>query len=59
VPRELIEMDHVVLLPHVGSGSIYTRDAMGQRVVDNLLAWKAGKPPLSPVAETPWPPKRT
>jgi hypothetical protein len=26
-------------------------------VVDNLLAWAAGKPPLTPVAETPWPPK--
>ena len=23
-------------------------------VVDNLLAWAAGKPPLTPVAETPW-----
>jgi hypothetical protein len=28
-------------------------------VVDNLLAWAAGKPPLTPVAETPWPPQRT
>jgi hypothetical protein len=27
-------------------------------VVDNLLAWNAGKPPLTPVAETPWPPKK-
>jgi hypothetical protein len=26
-------------------------------VVDNLLAWAAGKPPLTPVPETPWPPK--
>jgi hypothetical protein len=26
-------------------------------VVDNLLAWDAGMPPLTPVAETPWPPK--
>jgi len=30
---------------------------MDQLVVDNLLAWAAGKPPLTPVAETPWPPK--
>jgi hypothetical protein len=27
-------------------------------VVDNLLAWAAGKSPLTPVAETPWPPKK-
>ena len=35
-----------------------TRAAMDQLVVDNLLAWAAGKPPLTPVPETPWPPKR-
>lgn len=58
VPKELIDMDHVVLFPHVGSSSVCTRAAMAQLVVDNLLAWKAGKPPLTPVPETPWPPKR-
>lgn len=57
VPQELIEMDEIVLFPHLGSASLHTRDAMAQLVVDNLLAWKAGKPPLTPVAETPWPPK--
>ena len=54
VPAELIALDNVVLLPHVGSASVYTRDAMGQRVIDNLTAWAAGKPPVSPVAETPF-----
>jgi lactate dehydrogenase-like 2-hydroxyacid dehydrogenase len=58
VPPELIAMDHIVLYPHVGSASEYTRRAMGQLVVDNLLAWGAGKPPLTPVAETPYPPKK-
>ena len=48
----------VVLLPHVGSGSVPTRDAMHQLVIDNLMAWAAGKKPLTPVPETPWPPKR-
>jgi lactate dehydrogenase-like 2-hydroxyacid dehydrogenase len=43
----------VVLLPHVGSASVHTRRAMEQLVVDNLVAWKAGKAPLTPVAETP------
>ena len=54
VPAELIAMDHVVLLPHVGSASVETRRAMGQLVVDNLAAWFAGKGPLTPVAETPY-----
>jgi lactate dehydrogenase-like 2-hydroxyacid dehydrogenase len=54
VPRELLEMDHVVLFPHLGSASLHTRQAMDQLVVDNLIAWAAGKPPLTPVPETPW-----
>jgi lactate dehydrogenase-like 2-hydroxyacid dehydrogenase len=57
VPAELIAMDHVVLFPHLGSASVATREKMDQLVVDNLLAWAAGKPPLTPVSETPWPPK--
>jgi lactate dehydrogenase-like 2-hydroxyacid dehydrogenase len=44
----------VVLLPHVGSASITTRDAMSQLVVDNLVAVAQGQKPLTPVAETPW-----
>jgi lactate dehydrogenase-like 2-hydroxyacid dehydrogenase len=54
VPQELIEMDHVVLLPHVASASIHTRNAMGQLVVDNLTSWFSGKGPVTPVPETPW-----
>jgi|SRR5579875_1950423 len=58
VPKELLEMEHIVLFPHLGSASEATREAMDQLVVDNILAWAAGKPPLTPVAETPYPPKR-
>src|SRR5579862_3034484 len=54
VPQELIAFDNVVLFPHLGSASIYTREKMDQLVVDNIAAWAAGKPPLTPVAETPW-----
>jgi lactate dehydrogenase-like 2-hydroxyacid dehydrogenase len=54
VPPELIAMDHVVLLPHVGSASVHCRNAMGQLVVDNLVSWFSGRGPLTPVAETPW-----
>ena len=53
VPDELRAMQNVVLLPHIGSASVVTRNAMDQLVVDNLKAWFAGKPPLTPVAETP------
>lgn len=52
VPAELIAMEHIVLFPHLGSASAYTRGQMDQLVVDNLLAWAAGKPPLTPVPET-------
>jgi hypothetical protein len=58
VPPELIAMDNVVLFPHLGSASVHTRTRMDQLVVDNLLAWAAGKPPLTPVPETPWRPQR-
>jgi hypothetical protein len=57
VPQELIEMDHIVLFPHLGSSTEVTRAAMDQLVVDNILAWADGKPPLTPVPETPYPPK--
>jgi lactate dehydrogenase-like 2-hydroxyacid dehydrogenase len=53
VPKELMEMENVVLFPHLGSASVYTRAAMDQLVVDNLLSWASGKGPLTPVAETP------
>jgi lactate dehydrogenase-like 2-hydroxyacid dehydrogenase len=53
VPDELKSMQNVVLLPHIGSASVVTRNAMDQLVVDNLKTWFAGKPPLTPVAETP------
>jgi len=54
VPEELIAIDNVVLFPHLGSASIYTRGKMDQLIVDNISAWAAGKPPLTPVPETPW-----
>jgi lactate dehydrogenase-like 2-hydroxyacid dehydrogenase len=53
VPDELRAMQNVVLLPHIGSASVVTRDAMDQLVVDNLNAWFAGKAPLTPIAEIP------
>lgn len=51
VPAELLAMDHVVLLPHVGSASVHTRNAMGQLVVDNLVSWFGGQGAITPVPE--------
>ena len=53
VPRELIDMENVVLLPHVGSASHATRRAMDELVANNIISWFAGKGALTPVAETP------
>ena len=54
IDPELMSFDNLVLLPHVGSASMHTRNLMGQLTVDNLLALKDGKPPLTPVPETPF-----
>jgi len=55
VPPALLELDNVVVLPHVGSATHYTRSIMGQLVVDNLVSWFDGRGALTPVPETPWP----
>ncbi|WP_332851838.1 2-hydroxyacid dehydrogenase [Duganella sp. S19_KUP01_CR8] len=49
VPAELRELENVVLTPHVGSLTVETRHAMGQLVLDNLLAHFGGRPLLTPV----------
>lgn len=50
VPEALFALDNVVLQPHAGSGTLETRVAMGQMLLDNLAAFYAGKPLLSKVA---------
>lgn len=54
-PRDLVAMEHVVLLPHAATATHETREAMGRLLVGNLASWAAGKGPLTPVRETPWP----
>jgi lactate dehydrogenase-like 2-hydroxyacid dehydrogenase len=49
VPEALLTMENVVLSPHQGSATQHTRNAMAQLVVDNLIAWAQGRPPLTPV----------
>lgn len=45
----LVALPNVVLYPHHASGTVETRDAMAQLVVDNLAAQFAGRPLLTPV----------
>ncbi len=49
VPQELINMENVVLTPHIGSATVETRGAMGRLVVDNIKAHFHGKPLLTEV----------
>lgn len=53
VPAELLSMPNVVLLPHVASASIPTRNAMAALVADNLIEWFEKGAVLTPVPETP------
>jgi lactate dehydrogenase-like 2-hydroxyacid dehydrogenase len=49
VPEAFFTMENVVLQPHVASATHQTRKAMGQLVIDNLAAFFAKKPLLTPV----------
>jgi lactate dehydrogenase-like 2-hydroxyacid dehydrogenase len=49
VPADLLKLDNVVLLPHIGSATHATRRAMGQLMLDNLAAFFAGRELLTPV----------
>ncbi|SFC59049.1 Lactate dehydrogenase [Nocardioides terrae] len=51
VPEELLGLDNVVLLPHVGSGTVETRAAMERLTLDNLAAFLADGRVLTPVPE--------
>ena len=44
------DLDNVFLMPHIGSATRETRDAMGFRALDNLDAYFGGKEPTDRVA---------
>lgn len=54
VPEALMALDNACLLPHVASASEATRNAMGDLVVDNLVAWFDNGEALTLVPETPF-----
>jgi hypothetical protein len=55
VPEALLSMDNVVLLPHVGSGTVQTRAAMEALTLSNLDSFLASGEMVTPV---PLPPAR-
>jgi glyoxylate reductase len=50
VDAGLLELDNVVLIPHLGSATIETRTAMAVLAARNALAVLAGQPPPTPVS---------
>lgn len=48
--REYITLENVVLLPHLGSATTETRDAMGRIVLSGIKALLAGETPRNQVA---------
>lgn len=49
VPAELIAMENVTLLPHLGTASLEVRTGMGMMAVENLAAFAEGRPLPNPV----------
>ncbi|MHB1131206.1 MAG: 2-hydroxyacid dehydrogenase [Chloroflexota bacterium] len=49
VDNPLLTMDNVVVLPHIGSATIATREKMAELAIDNAIAVVQGRPPITPV----------
>jgi glyoxylate reductase len=49
VHADLLKLESVLLLPHLGSATTETRRAMALLAVENVVAVLSGRPPLTPV----------
>lgn len=49
VHPDLLPLENVLLVPHIGSATTETRTAMANLAVDNVIAVLGGRPPLTPV----------
>ena len=49
VPAELVKLPNTVLVPHIGSATRATRDAMATLCADNVIAVLSGEEPPTPV----------
>jgi glyoxylate reductase len=52
-PR-LLELDNAVVIPHLGSATVETRDAMGFLAVENLVNVLQGRRPPTPINPDAW-----
>jgi glyoxylate reductase len=50
VHPDLLPLENVMLVPHLGSGTTETRTAMADLAAQNAIAVLTGRPPLTPVA---------
>ena len=49
IHKDLVQLKNVFLLPHLGSATTETREAMGLRVFDNINAFFNNKEPMDRV----------
>jgi lactate dehydrogenase-like 2-hydroxyacid dehydrogenase len=52
IRADFLNAPNLVLLPHVGSASEFTRKEMADLCVDNLVSWFSGQGAVTPVPET-------
>ena len=46
---DLLSLENVLLVPHLGSGTTETRTAMADLAADNVIAVLSGRPPITPI----------
>ncbi|MBK8267019.1 MAG: D-glycerate dehydrogenase [Planctomycetes bacterium] len=51
VAPELLAMENVVLLPHIGSATVTTRNRMAEMAASNVIEVLSGRPPRNPVIQ--------
>jgi len=49
VHADLLRLENVLLVPHLGSGTTETRTAMADLAVENVVAVLSGRPPITPI----------
>ena len=54
VHPKLLELENVVVIPHLGSATVDTRNAMGMVVVDNVFAVLDGERPPTLLNPDAW-----
>ena len=48
----LVDLDNVVLTPHIASATTEARSAMGELAAENIIEVLSGRPPKTPVKKS-------